>query len=185
MTSPEASTDAASSSAKNGLPAAERAMASRVPRRQRPAGRALGHGCERAAIERTERQLHRGPAPEQPRSHERRRLGEWLIAHRGDHEHALAGAAAREMVHERRRCLVGVVQVIDRQHHAAFRGGLSQQLGDRAEHHRRSTSSSSRPSGRRTDGSSRESASCARSESAPINSGRRAASGSSASVSGA
>jgi len=32
------------------------------------------------------------------------------------------------MMHERRRCLVGMVQVVDGQHHAAFRGGLSQQL---------------------------------------------------------
>ena len=95
-------------------------------RRQRPGGRALGHGCEGAAVERTERQLDRGPAPEEPRSHERRGLGEWLIADRGDHEHALAGAAARKVMHKRRRCLVSVVQVIDRQHHTPFRGGLPQ-----------------------------------------------------------
>ena len=37
-------------------------------------------------------------------------------------------------MHERQRCLVGVVQIIDRQHHTAIRGGLAQQLGDRAKH---------------------------------------------------
>ena len=103
-------------------------------RRQRPAGRALRDCCQRAAVERTERQLHRGPAPEEPRSHERRRLRKWLIAHRGDYQQPLAAAVAGEMMHERQRCFVSVVQVIDRQHHTALRGGLSQQLSDGAEH---------------------------------------------------
>ena len=100
---------------------------------QRPAGRPLRDRRERAAVERTERHLHRGAALEQARAHERGRLGERLVAHAGDHEQALAGGAAREMVHERHRCLVGRVQIVDHEHHAALRGGLPQQLGDRRE----------------------------------------------------
>jgi hypothetical protein len=38
------------------------------------------------------------------------------------------------VVHERSRCLVGGVQVIDHEHHTALRGSLHQQLGDRGEH---------------------------------------------------
>ena len=100
---------------------------------QRPAGRPLRDRRERAAVERTERQLHRGAALEQARAHERGRLRERLIAHAGDHEQALAGGAARKVVHERHRCLVGGVQVIDHEHDAALRGGLAQQLSDRPE----------------------------------------------------
>ena len=115
MTSPEASTDAASSSAKNGLPAAERSIDGEGARRELPAGGALSNRCQRGPVERAERELHRGAAFEQARAHERGRLGERLIAHAGDHEQALAGGAAREVVHERRRRLVGGVQVVDRQ----------------------------------------------------------------------
>ena len=133
VTSPEASTDAASSSAKNGLPAAERSIDGQRAGPQRPAGGPLRDRRERGAVERTERHLHRGAALEQARAHERGRLGERLVAHAGDHEQALAGGAAREVVHERHRRLVGGVQVVDHEHDAALRGGLRQQLGDRRE----------------------------------------------------
>ena len=102
-------------------------------RRELPPGRALSNRCQRAPVERAERELHRGATFEQAGAHERRRLGERLIAHAGDHEQALAGGAASEMVHERRRRLVGGVQVVDGNHDAALRGGLSEQLTDRRE----------------------------------------------------
>ena len=133
MTSPEASTDAASSSAKNGLPAAERSMATSGRGREWPGGGSLRDRRERRAVERTERHLYRGTTLEQARAHQRSRLGERLVAHAGDHEQALAGGAPREVVHQRRRCLVGGVQIVDHEHDAALGGSLREQLGDRRE----------------------------------------------------
>ena len=133
MTSPEASTDAASSSAKNGLPAAERSMTASAPD---SSGRPAARRATAASAARSS-----GPSATStaaPRSSrlersERERLGKRLVAHAGDHEQALAGGAAREVVHERHRCLVGGVQVVEHEHNAALRGGLRQQLGDRRE----------------------------------------------------
>ena len=48
-------------------------------------------------------------------------------------QQALAGGAAREVVHERQGRLVGRVQIVDHEHHAALRRSLLQQLGDRRE----------------------------------------------------
>ena len=133
MTSPEASTDAASSSAKNGLPAAERSMAASAPG---GSGRPAARRATAASAARSS-----GPSATStaaPRSSrlertQRGRLGERLVAHAGDHEQALAGGAAREVVHQRRRRLVGGVQIVDREHDAALGGGLREQLGDRRE----------------------------------------------------
>ncbi len=100
---------------------------------QRAGSRPLCDRRERAAVERTERQLDRGAALEQARAHERGRLRKRLIAHGGDHEQALAGRAARKMVHERHRCLIGGVQIIDYEHDAALCGGLPEQLTDSPE----------------------------------------------------
>ena len=108
-------------------------MAASGAGREWPGGGPLRDRRERGAVERTERHLHRGAALEQARAHERGCLGERLIAHAGDHEQALAGGAAREVVHERRRCLVGGVQIVDHEHDAALGGGLREQLGDRRE----------------------------------------------------
>ena len=101
--------------------------------REWPSGSPLRDRCERRAVERTERQLNRGPALDQARAHERGRLGQRLIAHPGDHEQALAGSAPRKVVHECRGCLVGGVQVVDHEHDAALGGGLCQQLSHRRE----------------------------------------------------
>ena len=140
--------------------------------RQRAGGGPPGDRRKSGAVERAERNLHRVAALEQARAHERGRLRERLIAHAGDHEQALAGGAASEMVHERRRCLVGGVQVVDHQHDPALRGGLLQQLGDRREDAMAVHGPpAAAPAGRRTEGSSRARAACALSVSAPASSG--------------
>ena len=108
-------------------------MAARAPGTQRPAGGPPRDRRDGGAIERTEHDFDRGAALEQAGAHERERLGERVIAGPDDHEQALTGGAAREVVHERHRCLVGGVQVVDHEHDPAVRGGLRQQLGDRRE----------------------------------------------------
>ena len=101
--------------------------------RERSAGGPLRDRRERRAVERAERHFGRGAALEEARAQVRGGLGERLIAHAGDHEQTLAGGAAREVVHQRRRRLVGGMQVVDHEHDAALRGGLCEQLGDRRE----------------------------------------------------
>ena len=99
--------------------------------RQRPGGGPLRDRRQRGPVEWAERQFHRRAALQKARAHERGGLGKRLVAHAGDHEQALGGAAAREVVHQRGRCLVRGVQVIDCEHQATLRGGLCEQLGDR------------------------------------------------------
>ena len=99
--------------------------------RKRAGCRPLRDRCQRGAVERPERHLHRGAALEQAGADERGHLGKRLIAHPGDHEQALACGAPREVVQERGRCLVGGVQVVDRNHDAALGCGLREQLGHR------------------------------------------------------
>ena len=78
------------------------------------------------------------------------------------------------MVHERRRCLVGGVQVVDRKHDAALGGGLREQLADGREDAMAVHGLLRRPRGAAArEGSRRASAACALSLSAPASSGRR------------
>ena len=103
-------------------------------RRQRSHGGPLGDRRDRGAVERPEGDLDRGAALEQARSDGGGRAGERLVAHAGDDEQPQAACAAREVVQQRGRRLVGGVQVVDREQHAAIRGGFVEQLRHRVEH---------------------------------------------------
>ena len=101
--------------------------------RERAGGGTPRDRGDRGAVERAERDFHRGAPLEQTRAHARGRLRKRLVAHAGDHEQALAGGAAGDVAHQRRGGLVRGVQVVDHEHRAALAGRLCEQVSDRRE----------------------------------------------------